>query len=274
MYHISTFFTQWCPTINALHYVSFRTIAGLLTTLFLFLCTGSWFIAKSRQFFRSKARENTPESHRQKDDMPTMGGVLILATTLISSLIWCDIANPLVWIFLVCLFGFGAIGFWDDWCKINKTKGISARYKFIAQWSVALLIVSAWVFIAGAKTTVTIPFFKNFNPDLGLLFIPWAAFILVSCSNAVNLTDGLDGLAIGSLIPNFATFSVIAYLAGHCALADYLFIPFASTAEIAVMGAIMVGASLGFLWFNAYPAQIFMGDVGSLALGRVLRLWH
>lgn len=272
MYHVSTFFTYLCPTLNAMHYVSFRAIAGLLTTLFFFLCTGGWFIAKSRQFFRSKAREHTPEAHRKKDDMPTMGGVLILASICIGALVWCDMSNPLVWIFLVCLLGFGAIGFWDDWCKINKTKGISARYKFMAQWSIALLVVSAWVFFGGAKTSVTIPFFKNLNPELGLLFIPWAAFILVSCSNAVNLTDGLDGLAIGSLIPNFATFSVIAYLAGHCALADYLFIPFAGSAEIAVIGASMVGASLGFLWFNAYPAQIFMGDVGSLALGAGLAL--
>ncbi|MFZ5954687.1 MAG: phospho-N-acetylmuramoyl-pentapeptide-transferase [Candidatus Dependentiae bacterium] len=272
MYYLSTLGTHYFSLFNAFHYVSVRAIAGLLSTLFFCLVAGNWFIEKSRRFFRSKAREFTPDSHKAKDDMPTMGGILIICSVLLNALLWCDLGNPLVWIFLLCLVGFGAIGFWDDWSKIAYKKGISARNKFIAQWSIALLVVIAWVYFGAAKTTVTFPFFKNLNPDLGLLFIPWAAFILVSCSNAVNLTDGLDGLAIGSLIPNFATFALIAYLAGHAVLAEYLFIPFAGSAEIAVLGALLVGASFGFLWFNAYPAQIFMGDVGSLALGAALAL--
>ena len=174
--------------------------------------------------------------------------------------------------FLLGLFSYGAIGFWDDWSKIKRSRGISAQAKFIAQWSIAALVALLWVYWAGAKTTICVPFFKNLNPDLGIFFVFWAMFIIVSCSNAVNLTDGLDGLAIGSLLPNFALYSIIAFLAGHFLIAGYLNIPFANSSEIAVMGATLIGASLGFLWYNAYPAQVFMGDVGSLALGAGLAL--
>ena len=257
---------------NVFHYTSFRAIAALLTALLFGLICGGWFIGTWARFFRSKAREDTPENHRAKDNMPTMGGIFILTTVLITSLLWADLGSPLVWILLLCLIGFGGIGFADDWKKIRTGKGISARSKFIAQWTVAALVSILLVYGAHAKTIVVFPFFKNFTPDLGLLFIPWAMFILVSCSNAVNLTDGLDGLAIGSLLPNFVLFSLVAYLAGHAKLATYLNIPFAGSAEIAVMGATLIGASLGFLWYNAYPAQIFMGDVGSLALGAGLAL--
>lgn len=272
MYHASGLLTNYFSLCNAFHYVSVRAIAGLLSTLLFCLVTGNWFIGKSKLFFRSKAREYTPDTHKAKDDMPTMGGILIILSVFVNALVWCDLSNPHVWVFLLCMISFGLIGFWDDWCKITAKKGISARHKFVAQWSVAFLVVCLWLYTCSAKTTITIPFFKNLNPDLGFFFIPWAAFILVSCSNAVNLTDGLDGLAIGSLIPNFITFSLVSYLAGHAILADYLNIPFAASAEVAVLGALLVGASFGFLWFNAYPAQIFMGDVGSLSLGASLAL--
>ena len=257
---------------NVFHYISFRAMGALLTALLIALIWGGWFIGSWASFFKSKAREDTPESHRAKDDMPTMGGIFILTTVIVTSLLWADLLNPQVWLMLICLGGFGAIGFADDWKKIRFGKGISARSKFIAQWSVAALVSILLVYAAHTKTIISFPFFKNLNPDVGLLFIPWAMFIIVSCSNAVNLTDGLDGLAIGSLLPNFVLFSVIAYLAGHSMLAGYLRIPFAASAEMAVMGATLIGASLGFLWYNAYPAQIFMGDVGSLALGAGLAL--
>jgi phospho-N-acetylmuramoyl-pentapeptide-transferase len=186
--------------------------------------------------------------------------------------LWCDLANLQVWIFLFCIIGFGALGFWDDWNKIHAQKGISAQTKFILQLLVALAVVMSLIFFTSFSTELTFPFFKHYMPDLGLFFVPWAVFIIVGCSNAVNLTDGLDGLAIGSLLPNFATFALICYLAGHYGLAHYLHIPFAGTAEIAIIGAILIGSSLGFLWYNTYPAQIFMGDVGSLALGAGLAL--
>lgn len=252
---------------NVFHYISFRAIGALLTALLLGLIFGGWFINNWARFFRSKAREDTPESHRAKDNMPTMGGIFILATILTTTLVWADLYNPLIWVMLLSLLGFGAIGFADDWKKIKTGRGISARSKFIAQWAVAGLVSMLLVYGAHTKTMLSFPFFKHFAPDLGILFIPWAMFIIVSLSNAVNLTDGLDGLAIGSLMPNFVLFSLIAYLAGHSIIAAYLHIPYAGSAEIAVIGATLIGASLGFLWYNAYPAQIFMGDVGSLALG-------
>lgn len=271
LYHLSLYLRDYISCFNVVHYVSFRAMAALLTALVLSLVFGRWFMAKSKLFFRSKTREYTPEAHRQKDDTPTMGGLFVLGIVSVTALLWCDLTNPRVWLFLACLLSFGALGFWDDWSKIKSKKGISASAKFIAQWSIALVIALGLVW-CGTATTVVFPFFKGWQPDLGWLFVPWAMFVLVAMSNAVNLTDGLDGLAIGSLIPNFATFSLICYIAGHFRIAAYLSIPFALTAEVAVLGAILVGASLGFLWYNAYPAQIFMGDVGSLALGAGLAL--
>lgn len=269
-YFLSWYLKDTVFFANVFHYISFRTIACLLSSLFFGLLCGNWFINKWAVFFKSKAREYTPDTHKLKDNLPTMGGIFILTTVLFGCLLWADLANPLVWVFLLCLFGFGSIGFFDDWRKIKYGKGIKASSKFIAQWSIALAVTLLLVYGAHLKTTITLPFFKNFNPDIGLLFIPWAMFIMVSFSNAVNLTDGLDGLAIGSLLPNFILFSLVGYLAGHIKLASYLHIPFAGSAEVAVLGASLIGASLGFLWYNAYPAQVFMGDVGSLALGGAL----
>ncbi|MDZ4152945.1 phospho-N-acetylmuramoyl-pentapeptide-transferase [Methylicorpusculum sp.] len=272
LYHLSLALKSYWSIFNVVHYVSFRAIAALLSTLLFSLVYGNRFIDKSKLFFRSKAREWAPESHKVKDNMPTMGGIFIIGAVFINCLLWCNLFAPQIWILLLCLLGFGAIGFWDDWCKIHHTRGISARTKSLLQVSVGLLVSVLWLFTSGASTTVVFPFFKGLQPDIGLFFIPWMVLVLVGCSNAVNLTDGLDGLAIGSLIPNFVTFSIIGYIAGHYKLASYLQIPFVGSAEIAVVGATLVGASLGFLWFNTYPAQIFMGDVGSLALGAVLAL--
>lgn len=204
--------------------------------------------------------------------MPTMGGIFVISTVVINGLLWCDLTQAKVWIFLSCLISFGLVGFWDDWRKIHSLKGISAKTKFTLQVIIATIVIIAWLVTSIASTSIYFPFFKNLHPNLGYFFIFWGIFILVGCSNAVNLTDGLDGLAIGSLISNFATFAIICYLAGHVGIAAYLNIPFAGTAEIAILGAILVGASLGFLWYNTYPAQIFMGDVGSLALGAGLAL--
>jgi phospho-N-acetylmuramoyl-pentapeptide-transferase len=272
IYHLSHYLKFYWPFFNVLHYVSVRAVAALLTSLLFSLLFGERFIALSGRFFRSKAREFTPESHKVKDSMPTMGGVFILGITLINTLLWCDLSNSQVWIFLGCILGFGALGFWDDWNKIHAQKGISSGNKFVLQVLLATGIALCLILGGFFSTELIFPFFKQFTPDLGLFFVPWTVFVIVGCSNAVNLTDGLDGLAIGSLLPNFATFALICYLAGHWGMAHYLHIPFAGTAEIAIIGAILIGASLGFLWYNTYPAQIFMGDVGSLALGAGLAL--
>jgi len=167
---------------------------------------------------------------------------------------------------------FGALGAWDDWNKIKQQKGISAKTKWYAQIVISAIIALLLVITHAIPTTVSFPFFKNLNPSIGLLFIPWVIFVLVGTSNAVNLSDGLDGLAMGSLIPNFATYAIISYAAGNFIIASYLHIPFVDCGEMAVIAATLAGAALGFLWYNCYPAQIFMGDVGSLSLGAGLAL--
>lgn len=266
LYHLALQAQHYFSCFNVFHYPSFRGIAALLSTLFFALLVGNWFIKKSH-LFRSKVREYTPETHQTKNYTPTMGGLFIIMSVVVNTLLWCNLCNPHIWIFLFCLVGFGAIGCWDDWRKINKSKGITAVQKFGLQWLVAGITAFLAVHYADTATTVAFPFFKSFHPNIGWLFIPWAMFIIVGSSNAVNLTDGLDGLAIGSLIPNFATFAVLNFIAGSPDIANYLNLPFTGSAELAVIGSILVGASLGFLWYNTYPAQIFMGDVGSLALG-------
>ncbi len=252
--------------------MSFRALASLLSTLLCSLVWGGWFIDKSKEIFRSKPRPFVPDRHKLKDDLPTMGGLFIIAMAALNILLWCDLRDSNVWIFLLTLTLFAAIGAWDDWSKISGRGGIAARTKLWLQIASALTIALVWRCCAHPATTITFPFFKCLQPDIGIVFFAWAAFLIIGFSNAVNLTDGLDGLAIGSLIQTYATLGIVAYLAGHAKLAHYLCIPYAGTAELAVVGATLVGASLGFLWFNAYPAQIFMGDVGSLALGAGLAI--
>lgn len=270
LYHIPRLLCDNISTLNFMHYVSFRAMAALMTVLILSIVAGDTCIELAKRLFRSKAREYTPDTHRAKDDMPTMGGLFIIGALCGTMLIWCNLSDPATWLLMSSLILFGGIGFWDDWSKIRQKKGISERHKLYAQIFCAAALVIIWYGMYQPSTAVVLPFFKSHALNLGILAIPWWIFIIVGASNAVNLTDGLDGLAIGSLIPNFATFAIIAYLAGHTGFARYLHIPYAATAELAIIGAALVGASLGFLWFNAYPAQIFMGDVGSLSLGATL----
>ncbi len=272
IYHLSNYLKHTFSIFNVIHYVSFRAIAALLTSLFFSFIFGNWFINKSQQFFRTNVREWTPEAHKIKNNMPTMGGIFIIATVIFSSLLWCNLLQYTVLLFLACITGFGIIGFLDDWFKIKRKKGISARSKFLLQITFALIIAICLYAHNPNQAFISFPFFKNLTIDLGYFYIAWVAFILVAMCNAVNLTDGLDGLAIGSLIPNFALYSLICYIAGHFLLAYYLHIPYAHSSEITIIGCALVGASLGFLWYNTYPAQIFMGDVGSLALGSALAL--
>ncbi|MBP6870008.1 phospho-N-acetylmuramoyl-pentapeptide-transferase [Candidatus Babeliales bacterium] len=260
------------PWFHVTQYISVRVIGSMLTSLFFSLLFGDSFIEFSKKIFASKVRPFTPESHKKKDNIPTMGGIFILLIVLSTMLLWCDLTKIDVWLFVLTLVGYGAIGFVDDWYKIKHNAGIYSKTKFRLQVLVGLIVVLTMLYFQKPTTELWFPFFKNLHPDLGLLFIPWVVFLLVGVSNAVNLTDGLDGLAIGALITNFSVFSIVAYLAGHFAFAQYLQIPFAASSEVAVIGGILVGASLGFLWFNAHPAQIFMGDVGSLSLGAGLAL--
>lgn len=272
LYYLSQTLTNVYSPFNMVHYVSFRAIAALLTAFAGSLFFGNTFIALAKRLFRVGTREYVPETHKGKDNMPSMGGVFIVGTVIGAALLWCNLSILYVWTFIICLLGFGGLGFWDDWSKIVHRKGISARNKFIAQWGCAFLVALMLYLDPATSPTVVLPFFKSMQPYIGLLYIPWVMFIIVACSNAVNLTDGLDGLAIGSLMPPLVTFSICCYLAGNVNLASYLHIPFAGSAEIAVIGGALIGAALGFLWFNAYPAQIFMGDVGALSLGAGLGL--
>ncbi len=258
--------------MNVLHYISVRALGALLTSLGGSLIFGERFITLARRKFASQPRENTPASHQAKQNLPTMGGIFILGNILASMLIWGNLGSFKLWLCLLALFGFGLIGLLDDWNKLKKRRGISSGLKLVLQLAISGLIAAILIWWVDPSTELFFPFFKNLHPDLGWLFLVWVVFVLVASSNAVNLTDGLDGLALGSLISNFGVFALIAYLAGHIKLAAYLQIPFAGTAELTVLGGALLGSSLGFLWYNSYPAQIFMGDVGSLALGGVLGL--
>lgn len=271
-YHLALYLQEYLAMCNVVHYVSFRAIMALMTSFFFSLLFGSKFIEFSRKTFQSDVRPFTPESHQVKNNTPTMGGCFILAVVLMSISLWCDYSKIEILLFALTLVGFGGIGFVDDFFKIRYKKGVSARQKFVAQIVVAFLVIMCWIYAKNPSDMLCVPFFKNFMPHLGLFFVPWLIFIMVAMSNAVNLTDGLDGLAAGTLLSNISVFSIVGYLAGHQLFAAFLYIPFSGSAEVSIVGGALLGALLGFLWFNAHPAQIFMGDVGSLPLGAALAL--
>ncbi len=270
IYHLSHYLMAKYSFFNLFRYVSVRVIAALLTAIIFAFLFGDWFIKTFKVRFKARVREWIPKTHLVKNDTPTMGGLFILMIYITNLLLWCDLTNPVTWIFSLGVFGFGFIGFLDDWKKIKKNKGIPAKLKFKLQILVAFGFSLAWYFILKPDTHLCIPFFKNLNPDLGIFIIPWATFIIVATCNAVNLTDGLDGLAAGPLMFNFSTFAIIAYLAGHKYFAKYLYIPHVASSDLVILMATLVGALLGFLWYNTYPAQIFMGDVGALSMGAAL----
>jgi phospho-N-acetylmuramoyl-pentapeptide-transferase len=256
---------------NVFRYITFRTIYASLTAFVICFLLGPWVIRKlSYMQVGQYIREDGPQSHLQKAGTPTMGGTLIIFSVAAASILWADLTNPFVWIVLLVLLGFGTIGFVDDYLmQVKKrSKGLTARGKLILQTGLALLTGYLLVISPGFTTQVAIPFFKHLSPQLGWWYVLFAAFVIVGASNAVNLTDGLDGLAIGPTIIAAVTYMIFAYVAGHIKIAEYLQINYvAGSGEIAVFCGALAGAGLGFLWFNAYPAQVFMGDVGSLSLG-------
>jgi phospho-N-acetylmuramoyl-pentapeptide-transferase len=260
---------------NVFRYITFRTAFAALTALLISFILGPWLIERMRRIKLGQyIREEGPKSHQQKAGTPTMGGILINIAILIPTLLWADILNPYIWIVLFVTFAYGVIGFIDDYRKLVKKQnlGLTAKEKFSMQIVVALLAGLAIAYLPMLRnnysTTLTFPFLKNVVLNLGFLYIPFIVVIIVGASNAVNLTDGLDGLAIGSTLIAAATYTILTYAAGHSRIADYLRIAWVpQTGELAVFCGAMLGASLGFLWFNAHPAEIFMGDVGSLALG-------
>jgi phospho-N-acetylmuramoyl-pentapeptide-transferase len=261
---------------NVFRYITFRTALATLTALLISLALGSRLIQHLRALqFGQQIRPEGPLSHQTKKGTPTMGGLLILIAVILPTLLWADPANPFVWIALISTLLYGVIGFIDDYLKITRKRslGLTARQKFVAQFVVAFGIGLVLVWLAGQpdgryNTLLSIPFFKRWTPDLGWLFVPWTMVVVVGAANAVNLTDGLDGLAIGSSLIASATYAILAYVAGHARVAGYLDVPnVRGVGELAVLCGALVGASLGFLWFNCNPAQVFMGDVGAMAIG-------
>ncbi|MGE5699152.1 MAG: phospho-N-acetylmuramoyl-pentapeptide-transferase [Deltaproteobacteria bacterium] len=259
---------------NVFRYITFRTIYAAITALLLCFVIGPWLIRElgSHQIGQTIRRDG-PERHLAKEGTPTMGGLLIVLATVIPTLLWANLGNPYIWIAVFVTVGFGAIGFVDDYKKVVKkdSKGLSAGRKFLCQIALAGVAATLIYLDIGIQTKVSIPFFKRLNPSLGMLYIPFIILVIVGASNAVNLTDGLDGLAIGPSIISAGTYMLFAYLAGHVKIANYLQIQYVPGAgELTIFCGAMAGAGIGFLWYNTYPASVFMGDTGSLSIGAAL----
>jgi phospho-N-acetylmuramoyl-pentapeptide-transferase len=274
LYHLLYPLHTTFSAFNVFRYITFRTIYASLTAFLICFFLGPWTIRKlSEMQVGQYIREDGPQSHLKKAGTPTMGGVLILLGVVSSTLLWTDLTNPYVWIVLLVTFGFGLIGFIDDYLmQVKKrSKGLSVKGKLVLQTLLALFAGVLVVMTPEFNTHVTVPLFKRLSPDLSWGYIFFAGFVIVSASNAVNITDGLDGLAIGPTVIAAVAYMFFAYVAGHTRLAEYLQINHvAGCGEIAVYCGALAGGGIGFLWFNAYPAQVFMGDVGSLSLGASL----
>jgi phospho-N-acetylmuramoyl-pentapeptide-transferase len=266
------------PGFDVFRYITFRTALSVLTALGLSFILGPWVIGRLKTVQPGNyVREYLPEGHVLKADVPTMGGLLILLAISISTLLWSDLSNRMVWIVLATFAGFGLLGLVDDLMKVygKNRKGLTIRTKFCLQVFMAGVVAFyLYAFPSGQwGHHLQLPFYKDALVDLGWIYIPFVILVIIGTSNGVNLTDGLDGLAIGPIMFASGAFALLIYLSGHASFAEYLQIVFIPEAgELAVFAGAMVGASLGFLWFNTYPAQVFMGDIGSLSLGAALGL--
>jgi phospho-N-acetylmuramoyl-pentapeptide-transferase len=269
--------TPYFGALNVTRYITFRTAAASITALAFSLLFGPVVIRRLRDFKVGQIiRQEGPQSHHAKAGTPTMGGVLILASVIVPTLLWADLLNPYVWIAVIATAGFGTVGFLDDYLKITRRShhGLLPRYKMAGLLIVSLFVGLSVLYLASKgqyNTRLIFPFFKNLIPDLGWFYAGFAVLVLLCSTNAVNLTDGLDGLAISTVAVASAAFTGLAYVTGHAVFASYLLlVRFPPTGEVTVFCGALVGASLGFLWFNSYPAEVFMGDVGSLGLGGAL----
>jgi len=276
LYWLSDVLSQYFHVFGVFQYLTLRTILAALTALFIALMVGPSMIRHLSQYNLGQfVRDDGPQSHLSKAGTPTMGGSLILVAIASSILLWGDLSNRYVWLVLLVTLGFGAIGWWDDYLKIVKknSKGLAARYKYLYQSIIGLAAALYLYYTAKVpvETQLVFPFFKHMLLSLGPFFIVLTYFVIVGTSNAVNLTDGLDGLAILPAVMVAAALGVFAYATGNANFSTYLAIPYVQgVGEIAVFCGALVGAGLGFLWFNTYPAQVFMGDVGALSLGAAL----
>ena len=263
--------------LNVTQYITFRTAAASLTAFVLTLVLGPWVIRRLRALqIGQVVRDDGPATHQAKAGTPTMGGLLVLLAALVPTLLWADLTNVYVRIAVLSTAAFGVIGFVDDALKIGRAshRGLSPRGKLIAQAAIATVVGVVLLRLAEGglyNTQLIFPFFKEFTPDVGWLYVPFAVLVLVSSSNAVNLTDGLDGLAVSIFTVAAGAFTALTYVAGHAEIAEFLLIArFPAAGELTIFCGSLVGAGLGFLWYNSYPADVFMGDVGALALGGAL----
>jgi phospho-N-acetylmuramoyl-pentapeptide-transferase len=274
IYHLLYPLHDVVSLFNVFRYITFRTIYATITAMVIAFVLGPWLIRKLQSLqIGQPIRELGPDSHQVKQGTPTMGGVLILLSVVVSTLLWANLTSEYIWYLLMATAGFGFIGFLDDYQKLagKSSRGVPAKARLAAEIAIALFISVCMYLNPGFSSSISLPFFKTVLPDLGLGYVALSTFIIVGAANAVNLTDGLDGLAIGPATICFLTYLLFAYFAGNVRIAGYLQIPYVSgTGELAVFCGAMVGAGIGFLWFNSYPAQIFMGDVGSLSLGGAL----
>jgi phospho-N-acetylmuramoyl-pentapeptide-transferase len=276
LYALAEYLRHYISGFNLFSYLTFRAILGILTALIFCFVFGPSIIRRLQILkFGQIVRAEGPQSHLAKTGTPTMGGAMILGAISISTLLWADLSNRFIWFALFVTLAFGAVGFADDWLKISRksSKGLAARYKYF--WlSLAGFATAIAVYVTAktpAETSLILPLLKDVRVSLGLFFIPWAYLVIVGSSNAVNLTDGLDGLAILPTVLVASALAVFAYVTGNVKMSGYLDIPYiAGVGELAIFCTAIAGAGLGFLWFNAYPAQVFMGDVGALALGAAL----
>ena len=259
---------------NVFRYITFRSFLAFFSAFFICWLFAPYFIKKlNKKDMGEKINCDSPDSHQKKSGTPTMGGGLVLFALLLSSLFWVDLSEPLVWGCIIMLLGFGAIGFWDDFLKSRWkiVKGIAPRYRLLYEFSISSAMLAVFIYTNQIEPILYIPFFKNLALDLSWFYVLLGSFVITGCANAVNLTDGLDGLAIVPVMVCAGALAVFAYVAGHFNLASYLGIPFiAGAGEITPLAVAVVAGGLGFLWYNSYPAQIFMGDTGSLSLGAFL----
>jgi phospho-N-acetylmuramoyl-pentapeptide-transferase len=274
LYHLFVPLADRFAALNVFRYITFRTAGAVLTALVLSLLLGPLFIRLLRRLSVGQSiRDVAPESHQQKAGTPTMGGLLILFALTVPTLLWARLDNPYVWLATGVTLAFGAVGFADDYLKVRRShnRGLSAKAKFVL--SLLIAVGAGWVLLSLPAEyefvpTVAFPFFKHAIFNLGLLYLPFMVMVLFGASSAVNLTDGLDGLAIGATLIAAATYAIFTYIAGNSVVASYLQVPYVrGVGEVAIFCGALVGASMGFLWFNSHPAQMIMGDVGSLALG-------
>ncbi|MCX8034221.1 MAG: phospho-N-acetylmuramoyl-pentapeptide-transferase [Thermodesulfovibrio sp.] len=261
---------------NVFRYITFRAMLAILTSFFFaFLIAPACIRWLKKLSLTQHIRDDGPKSHFKKEGTPTMGGIIIIGSVLVSMLLWGNLRNHYVWIMILSFLGFGLIGFIDDYLKVSRQnhKGLPGKHKLLAQLFLAAAVTLFLYFNPKDPytTVLSIPFFKQWLIDLGIFYIPFAIFVIVGTSNAVNLTDGMDGLAVGLVGIAAVVNAVLLYVSGHAVFAKYLYILYIpGTSELAVFCGAMLGACLGFLWYNAYPAEVFMGDVGSLSLGGAL----